>query len=241
MRMIKRAAFAALVAVPLAGFGEAATNVTWKSSIALGATYKDGNTDKTLYTANLKGDRFAEESDWLNSLYTEYGKTESEQTEGQVRGQSNYRRKFGDDRMFGGVFAEAYNDALKDIDLRIKIGPNVGYYFMYEDDVKFDASFGINYGYEKAGGDERDFAEYRVAANYLRDLSETSKYYLTVEYSANVEDIDDGNGLLVTGLKSKINSQLSMFVELREEYDNLVASGVEHTDTTVLAGLNYDF
>ena len=229
----------ALVALPVAGMAD--TNVTWKSSVSLGATFKDGNTEKTLYTANLKGDRYAEESDWLNSLYAEYGETEGDQTEGQVRGQSGYRHKFGDKRMFGGVFAEAYNDALKDIQIRVKIGPNVGYYFMHEEEVKFDVSFGLNYGYESVGGVERDFAEYRAAANYLRDLSETASYYLNVEYSANVEDTDDGNGLLVTGLKSKINSQLSMFIELREEYDNIVGPAVEHTDTTVLAGLTYDF
>ncbi len=241
MKYSKAVIVSLLAVVPMIGYSDGDTNVIWKSSVSLGAAYKDGNTEKTLYTVKLKGNRFAEESDWLNSLYTEYGKTEGVQTEGQLRGQSDYRRKFGDERMYGGVFAEAYNDALKDIDIRIKIGPNVGYYFMYEDDVKFDVSFGINYGYESVNGEERDFAEYRVAANYLRDLSETSSYYLNVEYSANVEDTDDGNGLLVTGVKSKINSQLSLFVELREEYDNIVAAGVDHTDSTVLAGLTYDF
>jgi hypothetical protein len=58
-----------------------------------------------------------------------------------------------------------------------------------------------------------------------------------VEYSADVEDSEDGNGLLYTGLKSRINGKLSMFTELRDEYDNKPTSSSDHTDVTILAGL----
>jgi len=37
-----------------------------------------------------------------------------------------------------------------------------------------------------------------------------------------------------------VNEKLSMFVELREEYDNMPAPGTEYVDTTVIAGLTYD-
>ncbi len=240
MNMVKGIVLSTLVAIPLAGLAD--TNVTWKSSVSLGATFKDGNTDKSLFTMNLKGDRLAEKSDLISSLYAEYGETESAQTEGQLRGQADYRYKFGDKNMFGGVFSEAYHDALKDLYLRLKVGPNIGYYLIKEEDVKFDTTFGINYGYENSAINERDFAEYRAAANYVRELSETASCYLNVEYSANVEDIEDGSGLLVTGLKSKVNTQLSMFVELRDEYDSRPdGPGVVNNDITVIAGLTYDF
>lgn len=231
-----------LAAVPLAGFAEAVTNVTWKSSVALGATYKGGNTEKSLFTMNLKGDRYAPENDWISSLYGEYGKTEGEQTEGQMRGQSDYRHKFGGNKnLFGGVFGEAYYDDLKDIRTRLKLGPNVGYYFINKAAMKLDASFGVNYVYERTAQQEQDFAEYRAAGNYLWDITETASYYFNIEYSAKVDELDDGNGLLVTGIKSKISTQLSLFAEIRDEYDNLPDQGIEHNDTTVIAGLNYDF
>jgi hypothetical protein len=261
MQVIKSMVVAALVSIPFGGFaGDAVTNVTWKSSISLGATMKSGNTDKALYTMNLKGDRYAAKSDWINSLYAEYGQTEvdvvtdstttpvtttkeDEQTEGQLRGQSEYRYKFGGKNLYGGVFSEAYHDALKKIRYRIKIGPNIGYYFINEETMKFDASIGANYVQEKTSAGTDDFAEYRAAANYLWDISENASYYLNVEYTANAEDVDDGSGLLVTGIKSKVSNQLSVFVELRDEYDNKTPEGsdVVHNDTTLLAGLTYDF
>lgn len=242
MRKAKGMVLVAMVLAPVAGFAEADTNVVWKSSLALGASYKAGNTDKTLYTMNLRGDRFAPGNDWINSLYGEYGKTEGEQSEGQLRGQSEYRLKLGDDsKWYAAAFGELYNDALKNIDYRVKLGPNLGYYFINDAKMKLDANFGINYVYRSVGGEETSFAEYRAAANYLWLISATASYYLNLEYSADVEDTDNGSGLLVTGLKSKVSTQLSVFVELRDEYDNMPAPGTAYNDTTVLAGLNYDF
>ncbi len=241
MKLIKGIIIAVLAATPLMGFAED-TNVVWKSNFSLGATYKGGNTEKSLFTMNIKGDRYAEKSDWINSLYGEYGKTEGDQTEGQLRGQSECRYKFGSEDWFGGIFSEAYYDDLKNIRTRLKIGPNVGYYWINEDTKKFDTSFGINYVYERTASSEGDYAEYRAAANYLQDITETSSFYLNIEYSANVEDVDDGNGLLVTGLKSAVSEDLSLFIELRDEYDNTPAAGVErHNDSTIMAGLSYDF
>lgn len=241
MRMIKRILLGALLAAPVIGFGDEVTNVTWKSSVSLGATYKSGNTDKTLYTMNLIADRFAPENDWLNNLYGEYGKTKGDQTEGKMRGQSDYRHKFGGKNFYGGVFTEAYHDAIKHINVRIKIGPNIGYYWIQKKAMKLDTSVGVNEVYERTSNGEQDYAEWRVAGNYLWDISESANYYLNAEYSANVEDNQDGNGLLVTGLKSKVNGKLSMFIELREEYDNQPdSSTTEYNDVTILAGLIYE-
>jgi hypothetical protein len=243
MKFIKRVVLGALLAVPVFSFGEEVTNVTYKSSVALGATYKSGNTEKSLFTMNLKGDRYSPKNDWINSLYGEYGKTEGDQTEGKVRGQSDYRYKFGGKNVFGGAFAEAYQDTIKQIRVRLKAGPNVGYYFINKETLKFDTSAGVNYVYERTPTEERNFGEWRLASHYLWDLTELSSFYFSIEYSANLEDYNDGNGLLVTGLKSQVKDNLSLFVELRDEYDNIKDSVdvQEYNDVTVMAGLAYDF
>ncbi|QBG48094.1 DUF481 domain-containing protein [Verrucomicrobia bacterium S94] len=254
MKLIKGVVFAALFAAPLAGLAQDEAGsadepaVKWERNLSLGATYRDGNTEKSLFTMNLKGERYGEHNDVIGSLYAEYGKTGTpttpkEQTEGQVRGQTEYRHKFGDSKMFAGVFAEALNDTIKRIRFRGKVGPNVGYYFIDKDNMKLDASIGLNYVYERTASGEDTFGEYRAALNYLWNITETASYYLNLEYNANMEEFDtDNNGLLVTGVRSQIFETLSVFVELRDEYDNLPDAGVaEHNDITVLAGLSYDF
>ncbi len=241
MNFMKGIMLGALMAAPMLGVAEEVTNVTYKSSIALGATYKSGNTEKSLFTMNLKADRFSPKNDWINRLYGEYGKTEGDQTEGQLRGQSDWRYKFGGKNFFGGVFGEAYTDSIKQIRTRLKLGPNLGYYFINQDTMKLDVSYGVNYAYERTATTERDYAEWRIAGNYVWDITELSSYYLNAEYSADVEDYNDGNGLLVTGLKSQIKANFSLFVELRNEYDNITdAPGMEYNDVTIMAGLTYD-
>jgi hypothetical protein len=231
------------LALPLAGFSDdAITNTTWKSSVGLGASYKSGNTDQTLFSLNMKANQTSPTHDWINSLYAEYGKTDGKQTEGQVRGQSNYRHMFGKSDFFGGWFAEAYTDSIKQIRARVKTGPDLGYYFVRNKKISFDLSVGLNAVYENTASSEETFAECRVAGNFMWNFSENASYYFTAEYSADVENTDNGSGLLVTGLKSKMNDHLSLFVELRDDYDNIVSStDVDHNDLTIAAGVEYAF
>ena len=251
MKYMKRIILSTLIAMPLAGLAEeeaASTNKLWKSNLSLGATYKNGNSEKSLFTMNLRADRFGEHNDVINTLYAEYGQTGTpdtpkEQTEGQVRGQSEYRHKLGDSKFFFGVFGEARNDAIKQIRIRVKVGPVIGYYFIDKENMKLDATFGVNYVYERtAENGEDDYGEYRAAANYIWNITDKSDFYFNIEYSADIEQVDIRNsGLLVTGLRSQVYKDLSLFIELRDEYDNLPAPGTKHNDETILAGLSYDF
>lgn len=232
-----------LIAIPFAGFSEdSITNTTWKSSITLGATYKSGNTDQTLFTLNIKANQKAPTHDWNNLLYAEYGKTDGEQTEGQVRTQSDYRHLFGESDFFGGWFAEGYTDSMKQIRTRLKTGPNVGYYFVRNKKMTLDLGVGLNAVYERTSSTEETFAECRVANHFVWNFTDNASYYFSIEYSADVENTDNGSGLLVTGLKSKMNDHLSLSIELRDEYDNIVASSdIDHNDVTIIAGIGYDF
>jgi hypothetical protein len=243
MKFIKGVVLGALVAMPAAGLAQGSdTNVVWKKSITAGASYKDGNSDKKVFTANIKVDRTTELSEWISSLYSMYGKTDGDQTDGQLRLQSEYRYKFRDSDWYAGVFTEGYHDDVRDISYRAKIGPNIGYYWVNDEKMKFDTSVGINVVSEQNSEKTTQYGEYRLAANYLWDFTENATYYASVEYVMEMDDTEEGNGLFTTGLRSKINNQLSMTIELRDEYDNKPASDdVENNDLTILAGLTYDF
>ena len=252
MKYLNKILLSVLISMPLIGLAEgekaATTNKLWKSNLALGATYKNGNSEKSLFTLNLRADRFGEHNDIINTLYAEYGQTGTptspkEQSEGQVRGQSEYRHKLGDSKFFVGAFGEARNDAIKQIRIRVKLGPAIGYYFIDKENMKLDATFGVNYVYERtAANGEDDYGEYRAAANYIWNITDKSDFYFNVEYSADIEQVDVRNsGLLVTGVRSQVYEALSLFLELRDEYDNLPAPGTKCSNETIIAGLSYGF
>ncbi|MCF7847652.1 MAG: DUF481 domain-containing protein [Kiritimatiellales bacterium] len=80
-----------------------------------------------------------------------------------------------------------------------------------------------------------------MAERFDWQFSETSSCYLNSELYSRMDDVLDCTALLVTGLKSKMTSKLSLFVELRDEYDSVPDSDdIEHNDVTVMAGITYD-
>lgn len=233
-----------LVVLSSAGISKAATtNVTWKSSLSLGASYRSGNVEKSVYTVNLKGSRYGPKVDWLGSMYGTYGKTEGFQTEGQFLGKSDYRYKIlGHNKFYGGLYAEIFQDAIKDIQLRVKVGPNIGYYFVYRDAFKFDASAGTTFTYEKASKTTKTFGALRLTGSYDRKITDAASCYFNVEYSVSFEDSNDNDGSLVTGVKNKVNKNLSLNVEVRDQYDNVSGqSNVNRNDVIVTTGLVCDF
>lgn len=241
MNMMKRAAvLGVLAALPIMGMAD--TNVVWKKSITAGFSYKDGNTDKMVYTGNFKADRTSEKTDWISSLYGISGKTDGKTTDSQARLQSEYRYKFGNKDWYAGIFSEAFHDDITEIKYRFTLGPNIGYYWVNEETVKFDTSFGLNGVAEKNGDETTQYGEYRLAGNVLWDISETAAYYCNLSYTIQMDDTEKSRGLLITGLRTKINNQLSMTVELRDEYENKPAvSDVDNNDVSILGGLTYDF
>ncbi len=245
MKCIGKVVLSALIVLPATGFA-GGTNVTWKSSVGAGITIKSGNTEKTTYTADLKTERRSEKTDLIASLHGEYGTTEDPDTgvesttEGQLRGQAELRWKF-EGRFYGALNTEGLHDALKDISYRVGIGPNIGYYLLDDETHRLDVSVGLNEVIERVAGEEDDYATVRLAEKYDWQISETASFYFNTEFNARAEDMEDNTTLFISGVKSKVSTQLSVFIELRDEYDSRPTAGVKHNDSTLMAGLSYDF
>lgn len=216
--------------------------VDWKSSIALGSTYKRSTVSKTSGTLNLKTSRYATKSDWISSLYGSYSETEGLQTDGQLRAKSDFRYKLlGENTFYCGLFSEVYQNSVKNIDLRLRLGPSLGYYFIYRDALKFDASAGSTITYEKADGETKSFGSVRLAGSYDHKLTETTTCYLSAEYNMSLDDSADNDGSLITGIKTKITKKISFNVELRDQYENISGSDPMRNDITITTGISCNF
>ena len=215
----------------------------WNNSISLGSTYKTGPVDKSLYTTNLKGNYYSDKIDWISSLYGTYGETDGTQTDGQLRVKSDYRYKLtGDNTFYGGLYTELYHNTISDLDLRVRMGPSLGYYFIYRDSLKFDTSAGTTITYEKAGQETKSYGSLRIAGSYDHKISDTTTYYLSAEFNISFEDSADNDGSLSTGLKTRITDKISLHIELRDQYENLRgASAADRNETTVTTGLSCNF
>ncbi len=227
--------------LPWMGYAEGAP--AWENEMALGANYRSGNTEKSLYTLNVKRERYSDVSDWLHGFYGEQGETEGEQTEGLVRARSEYRLRFSDPVYFASVIAQGLHDSIRGIRLRAQLGPNLGMYVIDDEVLKLDVAAGFNATYDRGLEGSSQYAGYRFSANFSWDFSERASSYAQIEISGNVEEpMEDYYGWLVLGLKSGLLDSVSLFAELRNEYDNMPdASGSERNDVLANLGLMYDF
>ena len=214
-----------------------------ENEMALGANYRSGNTEKSLYTLNVKSERYSDESDWLHAFYGEQGETEGEKTEGMVRASSEYRVRFSNPVYFASVVAQGLHDSIRGIRLRTQLGPSVGIYVIDDGVSKVDLAAGLNATYDRGVEASSQYAGYRFSANLNWDFSEHASCYAQVEISGNLEEpMEDYYGWLVFGLKSGLLNSVSLFAELRDEYDNMPdAVGSKRNDLLFNLGLMYDF
>ncbi len=215
----------------------------WENEAALGASYRSGNTDRSLYTTNVKRERYSDANDWLNSFYGEHGETEGLQTEGLARAQSEYRFRFSNPAYFASVFTQGVHDSIRGIRFRGQLGPNVGCYVIRDEQMKLDVAAGVNLTYDRGVEEEATYTGFRLASNFNWDFSERASIYAEVELNGNAEEpAEDYYGWLVMGVKSGLLESVSLFAELRDEYDNMPdAVGSERNDVLVSLGLVYDF
>lgn len=234
--------FLGLVMVALVGLAWGDVEV-WENEAAVGASYRSGNTDRSMYTMNVKRERYSDENDWLHSFYGEHGETEGLQTEGLARAQSEFRFRFANPDYFASIFTQGVHDSIRGIRFRGQLGPNVGYYVVQDERMKWDVAAGVNLTYDKGIEEEATYTGFRLASNFNWDFSEQASIYAEVELNGNAEEpTEDYYGWLVLGVKSGLLESVSMFAEMRNDYDNMPdAVGSERNDLLVTLGLVYDF
>ena len=215
----------------------------WENQVSFGADYRSGNTKKSLYTFDFKRDKYSESSDWINRFYSEFGQTEGLQTEGLVRASSEYRSRFDSSNYFTSVLIQAVHDSIREVRIRGNLGPNVGIYLIDESDHKLDVSVGINSTYDRGVKREETYAGYRFLMNLKWKLNDFALTYTNLEFSGNIDDpLIDYYSWLVIGIKSSLSDALSLFAEVRSDYDNLPSlKTAKKNDTLMNIGLNYDF
>ena len=215
----------------------------WKGSLALGSSYQRSTVSKSGYTSNLKGSYYADKVNWTGSIYGSYAETEGFQSDGQVRAKSDYRYKFlGDNKTYIGLYNEIYHNSIKNIEYRLRLGPSLGYYFIFKEALKLDASAGTTITYEKADGETKSFGSLRLAGTYDHKISDTTSCYVSVEYNMSFDDSSEDDGSLVTGIKTRITDSISLNLEFRDQYEN-ISSGrdARKNDITITTGLSCNF
>jgi putative salt-induced outer membrane protein YdiY len=224
-------------------FWVSAAEADWKNEVSLGLNYRSGNTEKSLYKLNVKSEKYSSAHDWLHSVYAEQGMTEALQTEGLVRFKSEYRLRATAQNYYGSLVVQGLHDAIRGVKLRAQFGPSYGYYFVQSDQVKIDASIGLNATDDHTILTHDLYLAYRLAGNINWKFNSQASLYVNGEVSGNVEEpAQDFQSLFVIGIKSAITDTVALHAELRDDYDHQPDKvGAKKNDLLITIGLTYNF
>ncbi|MFL2859467.1 MAG: DUF481 domain-containing protein [Pontiellaceae bacterium] len=213
-----------------------------KNQANLGASIRSGTINSSLITIDIKNEVNIDNTDWINTLYFENGKTADIKTEGLVRISSEYRLRFKNPKYFGSVFTQGTHDIIRDVNYRIQLGPNIGYYLFENDKLKIDISAGLNVTTEKVEK-INTYTAYRFSTRLNYRIGRKSSVYSNIELNGDVNNLEENfNSLTVIGIKSGIYDTLSLFTEIRNDYDDKpTINNIDKNELLLTIGFAYIF
>lgn len=214
--------------------------VKWDKSASFGVTLTQGNSETMLAAANFQADRKGSENEVSLGATATYGSNDGNVNANYLRGFGQYNRLYND-KLFGYLRVDAIHDDIADLNLRLSIGPGVGYYFIKSDVASLQVEAGASYTFEDQGGNSDSYASLRFAERYSRKITETTNFWQSAEFLPQIDDWENFLLLVEIGVESKITDNLSLRAVLQDNYDNQPAPGRKENDLRLITGISHTF
>lgn len=234
-------ATAAAMGITASVFSEeaAAEPKTLSSSIALGVTVNDGNSDNSMYNASLTLD-YVPDANTSTRLAIDgaYGETDGDKSTDNAKAVADYKHHFCP---WGYAFVNTsigYDD-IADVDYRWILSAGPGVYLMKEDNVYLNLEAGPALISEKKGGESSENLALRVGERYERVTETGAKFWQSAEYLPLIDDF--GTYILNTeiGVEAPVSKSLNIRLVVKDTYDSKPATDRENNDVSVIGALAY--
>jgi putative salt-induced outer membrane protein YdiY len=235
---------ALLVASAVSTLAQSAPTTTespkWSTSGALGLTISEGNTENTLFNANLITSRKWDKNEIDLGLDGAYGEADGVRNTANAHAFGQYNRLLNE-RLYGLLRIDGLHDDISDVSYRATVSPGLGYYLMKTTNSFLRVEAGPGFVWERVGGVEDEYVTVRLAERYETQLNERVKLWQFVEWLPSVEDFEDGviNGEV--GIDASLTKKISLRAIVQDTYDSTPAPGLKHNDLKFIMQLAYKF
>jgi putative salt-induced outer membrane protein YdiY len=238
-------------ASPLAAFvaqdaPQPAKNV-WTGSVAVGATYQDGNTDARSANANALAEYRGEDDRWTVNGYWNYGETKDQATNDYVltsrkAGLGVKYDYFLSEKLYAFANAGIETDKLADLQRRTFLGAGFGYQWQETDTLKWGSEAGAGYFDEtRYESEDSDYIAARLANNIDWKINDKSSVIHLLTVFPSLEDADDVYSRSDLRFKTALTAAMFAQIQWVWDYDNTPAAGKDRNDNTVTLGLGWSF
>jgi len=210
-----------------------------ESSIALGVTVNDGNTDNSMYNAGLMAAYTTDDGNTLRlGADLAYGENDGEKSTDNYKVELDYRHLLSE-RAYAAFNTSVSGDDIADIDYRWIIAPGAGYYLMKKENVSMVVEGGPALIIEKKGGEKEENFALRIAERYERKMETNAKFWQSLEYLPLIDDFEIYILNAEIGVEAPISEKLNVRLSVKDTYDSDPAPGRKHNDVTVIGALAY--
>jgi putative salt-induced outer membrane protein YdiY len=213
----------------------------FKTSLNLGATLNDGNSE----TMNANGSLVTEgEKEGLGSVRVgaeaNYGESkvdgETDTTVENAKAFANAKKTLSE-RTYASLDGSVLYDDVAAIDYRAVLSPALGAYLLKGADLSLSIDAGPACIWEKVGGVSDDYLALRFAERFDYTISETSKFWQSLEFLPTADDFDDYLLNAEVGVEAAMNSHMKLRLVVQNKYDSTPAAELEKNDLTLIAGI----
>jgi putative salt-induced outer membrane protein YdiY len=214
----------------------------WTGSVTIGASFSDGNTERTTVSTAADAECRREKDRTKLGFLWNYAEEASSITERKTQARAQYDYFFSK-QLYGLAQASAENDFRAALELRTTLGVGAGYQFADTETWKLSAEAGLSYFNEdfKTDDDDQSYLAARLAAKWDHKPSDKWTVGQLGEFYPSVEDVEDVYARLDT--KARVELGGSMYAQGQWIYawDNTPASGKERVDNLLILGLGWSF
>jgi putative salt-induced outer membrane protein YdiY len=229
---------AAALAVSTVAFAEDTDG--WEFDLNAGLSLTEGNSETLQANLGVATKRVAGDKECTASLNVNYGENGPVTTTESVDANVKHRRAIND-RAFGYVNADALYDDIAQVDHRVTIGPGVGMNLMKNDTATLDVEAGVVWIDEDVANVSDDYAGFRAAEYYTRQISETARVWQSLEIVPEFDDFDNFNLVAEIGVEATMTDSINLRVVFKDRYDNtpgiVAGKEIDENDLTLIAGV----
>jgi putative salt-induced outer membrane protein YdiY len=213
-----------------------------KTTLSLGATFTDGNSETMQANASLVTEG---EKEGLGSLRAglegNYGEStvdgKDETTVENARAFANARKTLSA-RTFASLNADALYDDIARVDYRAALGPGLGVYLLKNEKTSLTVEAGPSYVWEEVADVSDDYLALRFAERCEHALSDTARVWQSLEFMPTSDDFDDYLLNAEIGVEAALNTHMNLRLVLQNKYDSTPGPALEKSDTALVAGLS---
>ncbi len=218
----------------------------WKAKSKLSYVHTTGNTETQVFAGKVEISADATPNRYFAEAAGLYGKNSGDVNNSRWLAGARYERALTE-RLFAFVAADYLKDTYSGYDMRVTVGPGVGYDFLKSDVHTLKGLLSVLYAMEnlhavpEPDDDTENYASGKAEGNYTWQITEHLKFIQNADLSVSFKDTDVYFANSETGLEAKLSDHLSLGVSYIVNYQHAPPDGADDTDTIFLTSLVVDF